>query len=285
MSQNESNSQEVYDCPSCDYTTKSKAGIGIHHKHKHGESLSWQEYDCVCCGETVERRRCNVGDIVYCSDECEAKYKSERPPEEHPRWKGREKVECCICGEEKQVPLRRLDDAEEFLCGSDECFSEWSSNRDPWNKGTGTLIDIVCDQCGCEATKTPQKYKRDDHHFCSKECHNQWMSENQYGPNHHQWTGGRRDYGPGWSDHTKRQIRESQQHNCFKCGISQQDAKSKYDRKLHVHHLVEPNEKTNPAVHNAERNLVALCVSCHMSLEQRNSVVQSLWLTMEINKS
>ena len=285
MTTNETDTQNVYECPSCDFTTDNKSGVAIHHKATHGESISWGEYDCVQCGTTVKRRRCEVGDIVYCSTDCESKHKTKLPPEEHPRWNGGGvTVECCICGKEKEVEKYRLERSEKFHCDSLECRSEFLKGHEPWNKGDNDRVVITCDQCGTKREKQKYKVERDSHHFCSKGCHNKWMSENQHGPNHHQWTGGRRDYGPGWNEHTKHLIRERQRWECFDCGISQKESKEKSNRKLHVHHLVEPSSETNPAVHNAPRNLVALCVSCHIKTEQKNSVVQSLWKTMEMTK-
>jgi len=43
---------------------------------------------------------------------------------------------------------------------------------------------VECENCGTEVEKIPSLIKRTKHHFCSKECHNEWKSENVRGENH-----------------------------------------------------------------------------------------------------
>jgi len=43
---------------------------------------------------------------------------------------------------------------------------------------------VECENCGTEVEKIPSLIKRAEHHFCSKECHNEWKSENVRGEKH-----------------------------------------------------------------------------------------------------
>jgi len=49
-------------------------------------------------------------------------------------------------------------------------------------------VDIICDYCGEKAHKR-QKKKRNDHEFCSRECYNNYQSEELSGENSPHWEG------------------------------------------------------------------------------------------------
>lgn len=51
-------------------------------------------------------------------------------------------------------------------------------------------VTIVCDYCGEKAEKNQRK-KRNDHEFCSRECYNNYQSEELSGENSHAWKGGK----------------------------------------------------------------------------------------------
>jgi 5-methylcytosine-specific restriction endonuclease McrA len=51
-------------------------------------------------------------------------------------------------------------------------------------------VTIVCDYCGEQAEKR-QKKARNDHEFCSRDCYNNWQSEELSGENSHAWEGRR----------------------------------------------------------------------------------------------
>jgi transposase-like protein len=73
----------------------------------------------------------------------------------------------------------------------------------------------------------------------------------------------RLDYGPGWDRETKERVRNRDGRQCVDCGLSDDTHQKQYGCALHVHHLIPARGATNPAVYNAERNLVTLCASCH----------------------
>lgn len=265
-----------YECPSCDYTTDHEGGMKIHHEKTHGESIAKTSVTCDNCGDTVERYESEMEGhkYKYCGARCRDDHRSELPSQDQPAYKGgRETVECYVCSTNISVKSYRLERSERFFC-SDECKSEGQSklhsNGKIDNKIKKTAVE--CDWCGCETQKLPGRIERSEQDFCSPECHNEWMAEYQHGPNHHQWEGGRREYGPGWNESKRESVRERDGRECYDCGKSESENINEVGRKLDVHHLVPPAKNTNPAVHNAKRNLMSLCLNCHRKREaQENS--------------
>jgi hypothetical protein len=48
-----------------------------------------------------------------------------------------------------------------------------------WPDSSGRVVK--CEQCEDEVYKTPSALDRNDHHFCSQECHKSWMSQKSSG--------------------------------------------------------------------------------------------------------
>jgi len=63
---------DEYDCPSCEKSFASKQGVSKHHKDKHGESISGQNYTCKNCGDDFWDMKCESHHITpqFCSMEC-----------------------------------------------------------------------------------------------------------------------------------------------------------------------------------------------------------------------
>lgn len=278
---------EEHECPSCDYTTDSQHGVAIHHYHAHGESIAKSTYECDVCGESFERYDCNMrGDDTFCSRECKDDHFRQLDSEERPRWKGGEvTVECEWCGDETVVARNRARQSERLFC-SPECTGKWKSeNLAGENHPLFGSVEVECDWCGESTYKLEGRIERSKRDFCSHECHNKWMSEYQTGTNHHHWTGGRRDYGVGWNEQKREAVRERDNRECHDCGMSQERSIAEFGRKLDVHHLVVPGSDTNPAVHNAKRNLVTLCVSCHHKREMNSELASPVQTAMEVCES
>lgn len=264
-----------YECPSCDYTSEHEDGVAIHHKHKHGESIAKITVECENCGDSVERYKCDVetNSHKYCSEKCRDDHRSELPPQDQPAYKGGlQTVECYVCSSDISVTAYRVERSEHFFC-SDECKSKGQSElfSRGQNPNGSKKKPVECDWCGCETQKLPRRIERSKKDFCSLECHGKWMSENQHGPNHHQWAGGRREYGPGWNESKRESVREREGRKCYDCGISESEHIESVGRKLDVHHVIPPTKTTNPAVHNAKRNLMALCLDCHRKRERQKN--------------
>lgn len=270
MTTNDPDAQDVYECPTCDYTTDAPNGVGIHHHHAHGESIAKVEVECEFCGDTVEKYRCNIkdSDRVFCGPACRGKFWEALPPEEQPTWKGGDvEVECWICGSKIEVGEWRVERTNRFVCG-DACKSEWASRtRSGEQNPLYNSVEIECDWCGETTTKIPARIERSKRDFCSHECHSKWEAENLIGERSPHWKGGRRDYGPGWHEKKRRAVRERDGFECRECGKTQTESIEAHGRKLDVHHLVNPAKSINPAVHNAPRNLVTLCIPCHQRRE------------------
>jgi hypothetical protein len=77
------------------------------------------------------------------------------------------------------------------------------------------------------------------------------------GENHHNWLGGDKDYGAGWTDDLKESIRKRDDFTCQLCGLPQIELTGFY-KKLHVHHIDYNKKNLNPD------NLISLCNRCHM---------------------
>ncbi|SFR97261.1 hypothetical protein SAMN05216559_1819 [Halomicrobium zhouii] len=74
-------------------------------------------------------------------------------------------------------------------------------------------------------------------------------------------------YGIGWTKKRRKRVRNRNGHICVICGVTQSEHLEKNDTRLHVHHICGARESTNPAVFNADRNLLTVCADCHKTIE------------------
>lgn len=56
----------------------------------------------------------------------------------------------------------------------------------------GLSEDVECENCGETVTKPPNEIERAEHHFCSSDCHYEWLNESgaRQKENHPSWNGG-----------------------------------------------------------------------------------------------
>lgn len=235
-----------YSCPTCDSEHDSPFGLKQHHAKAHGESLV-ETAECQWCGDEFKVRPSQEGN--FCSKECQMERRKSEGLEARKR---RVDITCKGCGELFEVKRSRVD--ARAYC-SDEC-READSNAKV----------LECEQCGSDFRRTG-KYA-DEARFCSQDCYGDHIHENEVGENSQHWQGGTSDgyqrYGPGWGEYVRRKVRNRDQRRCTECGATEAEQLAEYDQQLHVHHLVDPTESTNPAVYNAPRNLVSLCTPCHL---------------------
>lgn len=52
------------------------------------------------------------------------------------------------------------------------------------------MIDVKCDNCGGDLQITPYQQRTHNLHFCDKDCHAKWRSENMCGERNHSFKGG-----------------------------------------------------------------------------------------------
>lgn len=124
---------------------------------------------------------------------------------------------------------------------------------------------VTCEACGSEFEV--HEGRSGEAKYCSRGCYYDDM-EMPTGEDHWSWNGGHGgpDYGPGWDNEKKRSVRLRDGHECVECGLSQGENLERNGCKLHVHHLIDPRQSTNPAVYNAPRNLKTVCNRCHRIL-------------------
>jgi len=127
---------------------------------------------------------------------------------------------------------------------------------------------VPCEQCGVGDHKSPAQLERNDHHFCSPDCHKQWMSENIVGEAHPDYEGGRRTFrtGPNWRNQREEAIQRDDDQ-CVACGMSRAAHKQEYGYDIHVHHIEARRNFDDLEKANELSNLVTLCHSCHGTYE------------------
>lgn len=75
------------------------------------------------------------------------------------------------------------------------------------------------------------------------------------------WEGGDSgEYGPGFTNKLKREIRERDNRRCKICGISQLEQEERSSKKLEIHHIDGDKENHDP------NNLITLCSRCHRNI-------------------
>lgn len=83
------------------------------------------------------------------------------------------------------------------------------------------------------------------------------------------WKGGERfDYGDGWDDAKRRQVRIRDQARCQDCGMTEAEHVVIHNTSLHVHHITPARDFDDAKPRNALSNLITLCVRCHNSWEK-----------------
>jgi len=223
MTTNDADDNQLYECPTCDYTADTEKKVEVHRSKTHR--------------------------------------------------KGSIETECDFCGSDIEVQRNMYERSERNFCNPD-CYGSWQSENLNGEKTRGEYkqIEIECEWCGDTRLERPKRIERANNNFCSKECHDEWQRTYFHGERHPLWEGGSRDYGPGWSKSLREEVRDEYERKCADCGITEIQHQIDTNKKLNVHHMVPPGENINPAVSNAKRNLVALCLPCHRAREMKNSI-------------
>lgn len=268
------------ECPTCGRTDfKSGTGMKLHHAKAHGESIAGVEVICDQCGEIYREPQCSAERSRFCSNECQAEWRSESGHfvgETNPRQYASStvEVECAWCGHEKTVYRSRFEENERHFCDQ-RCQGDWySENRigedtPNWNGGR---VELTCGSC--DGTYLEKRHRTERSKCCSKECLREWRSENYSGENAPRWKGGYVGYyGPNW--YTQREkARERDGYECRICGMGDEDHTEEYGKELPVHHI-DPFRTFKPfeSVEDYERansldNLITLCDPHHHEVEQ-----------------
>lgn len=245
------------ECPTCGETYKNEAGMKIHHKRIHGESISGVLSECEVCGEEFRHDPLDAG--RFCDFDCYAEWQSQTKMGE-----GRDRVNltCEVCGDTFEVIRSRKDDAR--FC-SYECMGEWQSEARCGEDHPRYVeeVEVECDWCGNPLTRLPSYVDMYEHVFCGHECYAEYMSEYRVGEDHPLWKpDSNPQYGPGWNEKKKERVRERDNRECQVCG----DESS--GEKLNVHHIQQARTFDDPEKRNAMENLIALCRACHQRVEK-----------------
>lgn len=81
----------------------------------------------------------------------------------------------CACGNPFETRLK------DFMNGQKQCKE--CGKEILKQKLKGEKVKFNCDYCGEEHEQNPSAYEKSEHHFCSVECKNKWISENKSGEN------------------------------------------------------------------------------------------------------
>lgn len=156
-----------------------------------------------------------------------------------------------------------------FYC-SRECKHEYQE-AEVVGKGhhQWARVECRCEYCGTIIYRKPSHLETREKVFCDMTCMGQYR-QSSGNPN---WKGGlAEDYGQNW-EAVRQEAIERDNQQCQRCGLSSAESLSRYDKSLHVHHLVPRRDFIEDGEFDAERanqlsNLVTLCPSCHRRWEK-----------------
>lgn len=230
--------------------------------------------DCDWCGEHIgDRKPSNASGQNFCSRGC---YESHMSKE-----KSQKLALCCeVCGTQYQVPPHKEDSSR--FC-SRECKGKALAAE---NNGKES-VTLVCETCMESFEVAP--HRADTATYCSYECRktaevvtcHHCGGDYRASPSELVFTKycseeckiaaesvGLEDYGPGWDESKKQNVRQRDNCQCQDCGMGQALHLEKYDTRLHVHHIVPARKFDDAASRNDPENLITLCVTCHGKWEQ-----------------
>lgn len=183
-------------------------------------------------------------------------------------------VTCDWCGDTYTERPYRLEERDHLFCDR-ECMGKWRSENFVGDDGTnykGGPIEVECQNCGDVFTAKRAAFNdsaaKQNPTYCSNECQGEHFKTRYAGEQNPRWSGGEFAYGPGWNREQSLEIRVRDQARCVSCNKSENQTTTEGIGPLHVHHVCGARESSNPAVYNAERNLVTLCVHCHRVWEE-----------------
>ncbi len=249
-------------CPTCGATFDTRRGLGVHHSLKHEERLP--NRTCERCGTEFfcEYAR------KYCSREC-LKASTSQTGESNPNYRGgKTSTTCELCDTEFEY----YESTKKGLyCPSCVVNETWrkvpklmQKDNPQWKDGKTTL---TCDVCERSFKRYPSQIQSETT-VCSRDCLNEWLSEEFTGEGHPNWKGGgNQEYGPGWKEARERAL-ERDRYQCKLCGTTQADLSRKPD----VHHIIpvrlfEASQSHNIKEAHILHNLICLCPSCHRRAE------------------
>ena len=144
---------------------------------------------CEYCGKEFEKYHAwaKRTKMHFCSNKCLHNWKREHPikGKDSSCWNS-ELISCGFCGKEFYLPKHRLA-SEKHFC-SRECQFDWirANPKIGENNPNWTRIKLTCDFCGKLIYQAPSKIKLCNHHFCGKDCFDNWQKTIS-GKKHKDW--------------------------------------------------------------------------------------------------
>ena len=269
-------------CDVCGYESDTKRGLGVH-KATHDDGPKQKTYECEHCGEQfkdyISRRETRGREKFFCSKECNISFQE----------KEKFTFECATCGDEVVRSPSLVDEMGEYdinnhFCDK-ECESEYKSrewvgeNHPSW---VDNEVEESCDECGERIEVNEYYLDKQDHFFCSKECHDLhqtgethadcdwcgerfeltarqrstktdrsfcthncyrlWLSEFQTGEKNPAWEGGKPRHYGPNWHSSRRNVLERDDEKCQGCAMTRDEHYEKYGRDLNVHHITPLRE-------------------------------------------
>jgi 5-methylcytosine-specific restriction endonuclease McrA len=183
-------------------------------------------------------------------------------------------VECANCGASEQRLRSQISDQRAVFC-SQECHYEYrQEQRSGENHPLFDRVEVECTTCGETLLRKPSVVEKKERFFCDRDCYGTWCSEERTGGTHPRWKGGGElYYGPNWQ-RQRRKCLERDGYTCQRCGRTEEESQSAFGRGLTVHHEIPvrewhqgANDEPDWEKVNALKNLTALCLPCHRTVE------------------
>lgn len=96
---------------------------------------------------------------------------------------------CLNCGKDVYRSAAELRKGTKNVYCSQSCCIEYRKKHKEINPRYTDNNTMQCDYCGKEIRVSSDKQKRDEHHFCSKECFNRYKAQNWIGVNSPRYKG------------------------------------------------------------------------------------------------
>jgi hypothetical protein len=233
------------ECPTCDRTFETTAGMRQHHTKVHGESLP--NCECNACGaEFYDPDSART----YCDDCHTTGLRSDR-------WThGNTDAECIECGQHfRYYPSEKRG----LYCP--DCVADASVSCTPPDRDELGTVQSTCGFCESTISVYRSTIETRERVFCDRECYTDWL-EARHRERHRSNVDPDQYYTTGWVSARKEAL-ERDEHTCQRCGICAADA----DRPLEVHHKTPVRMFKFPVDAHTLDNLVTLCRSCHLEVE------------------
>lgn len=169
-------------------------------------------------------------------------------------------VKCDYCGKETNQSSKNLDRNSNNFCNN-ECYGNWrSENFKGDDSPRYNRVSVICKNCESNLSVQENEFDRTDNHFCDRKCYSSWRKSKTNKTS--------LSYGNNW-DEISAKVRE-RDSECKRCNISNSSCVSKYGCQLHVHHITPLREFSNAEAANNMDNLISLCPTCHMKIENND---------------